>query len=82
MTEGYDCGDAVAEWLKTVLETDQPLRLIYFVVGLYSERDVVPKKEWMLNPVPIRRDPVFSIVFIRSLTIYRLPIQMMDLIWF
>lgn len=56
--DGLDCGDDVSSFLKAVLESDSNLRLIHYVDGLYSERDVVSKEEWLLGNVPRRHDRV------------------------
>jgi hypothetical protein len=57
--EGYDCGDDIANWLKDYLKTIESIRLIYYVRGVYTERDVVPKKEWMIDQKWTKRsDPV------------------------
>ncbi|KHN87840.1 MOSC domain-containing protein 2, mitochondrial [Toxocara canis] len=56
--DGLDCGDEVSQFLKTILETDRNLRLVHHVDGLYSERDVIPKDEWLLGTVPKRHDHV------------------------
>jgi len=55
-TDGFDCGDSVAEWLRTVLQSPISVRLIYYVKGMYTERTVVTDPDWWKNPVPKRND--------------------------
>ncbi len=61
-TDGYDCGVDVGRWLQKSLNTDQHLSLIYFVSGIYSERDVIPRQEWQFNAVPKRKDAVINLI--------------------
>uniref|UniRef100_A0A915C124 MOSC domain-containing protein n=2 Tax=Parascaris univalens TaxID=6257 RepID=A0A915C124_PARUN len=56
--DGLDCGDEVSSFLKAVLGSDSNLRLIHHVDGLYSERDVISKDEWLLGNVPKRHDRI------------------------
>jgi hypothetical protein len=57
-TNGYDCGDAVANWLRQFLDTDRPLRLLYFVAENNIGRQFATKGEFQTNPIPYRIDDV------------------------
>jgi hypothetical protein len=56
--DGYDCGDEVAAWLKAVLKTEKPLRLLYYAEGLEG-RHVITDQDWYNNPFPDRNEWVF-----------------------
>ncbi|CAB3397605.1 unnamed protein product [Caenorhabditis bovis] len=53
--DGFDCGDEIANYIKEFIQ-EPNARLIYYKEGLYTERTVVPQKEWWNNPVPNRKD--------------------------
>jgi len=57
-TEGLDCGAEVGVWLQQFLGSSDSLRLLYFLPGLRSERQVVVDKNWKFCRVPYRKDEV------------------------
>lgn len=59
-TDGYDCGDEVADFLTNFLDLNgkKLVRLIYFDDKLYSERNCPTKSEYWINPVPQLNDQV------------------------
>ncbi len=87
-TNGYDCGDAVANWLRQFLDTDRPLRLLYFVAENNIGRQFATKGEFQTNPIPYRIDDVSGNVgllcrfcSITSSYSSRLPIRTKHHIW-
>ncbi|EGT51090.1 hypothetical protein CAEBREN_19726 [Caenorhabditis brenneri] len=54
-TDGYDCGDAVAEFFSDILE-EPGTRLIMYDSGLFTERTCKTEENWWNNPVPKRID--------------------------
>uniref|UniRef100_A0A914UJ80 Molybdenum cofactor sulfurase middle domain-containing protein n=1 Tax=Plectus sambesii TaxID=2011161 RepID=A0A914UJ80_9BILA len=62
--EGLDCGDIAGAWLQQFLESTEPLRLLYFWPGLFSERQVVVDKNWKFNAVPYRKDEVITLFLV------------------
>jgi len=58
LIDGLDCGQEISEWLKKELNTEMSLSLIYFVYGMYTERDVVTQKQWMISDNPSRHEPI------------------------
>ncbi|CAI2351282.1 unnamed protein product [Caenorhabditis sp. 36 PRJEB53466] len=54
-TDGFDCGDAAAEFFSDVLE-EPGTRLIMYDSGLFTERTCVTEDGWWNNPVPKRVD--------------------------
>lgn len=59
-TDGYDCGDEVGQFLTDVLELQgkRNLRLLYFVDGVYTERDFPTLSVYWNNPVPKLDDEI------------------------
>ncbi|KAI1726657.1 MOSC domain-containing protein [Ditylenchus destructor] len=53
-TDGYDCGDKVGQFLTEALEVQgkRELRLLYFIDGVYTERNFPTDPVWWNNPVP------------------------------
>ncbi|CCD65259.1 MOSC domain-containing protein [Caenorhabditis elegans] len=54
-TDGYDCGDAVAEFFSNVLE-EPGTRVIMYDTGLFTERTCKTEEGWWNNEVPKRID--------------------------
>jgi hypothetical protein len=57
----------VAEWLQLVLKSPGPLRLLYYVDGLHTDRTCTPQDAWMNSPVPRRSDDVRNYLSITRL---------------
>uniref|UniRef100_A0A915DPB8 MOSC domain-containing protein n=1 Tax=Ditylenchus dipsaci TaxID=166011 RepID=A0A915DPB8_9BILA len=59
-TDGYDCGLEVGAFLTKFLEVtgNRDLRLLYFVDGIYTERDYASKSVYWNNPVPVLQDQI------------------------
>uniref|UniRef100_A0A0N5AGT1 MOSC domain-containing protein n=1 Tax=Syphacia muris TaxID=451379 RepID=A0A0N5AGT1_9BILA len=56
--EGLDCGDGIQKFFSQLFDVSDNIRLLYFKDNLYSERDVIPSKSWLLGFVPNRCDRI------------------------
>ena len=58
--DGVDCGDEVGQLISEFLETTEKrnIRLLYYVKGLPTERDLDTEPSFWNNPVPHLRDTV------------------------
>lgn len=61
--EGLDCGDEVSRFFNHYLNVEEKreIRLLYFIEGLYTERNVVTQSNFWNNPVPKLTDYVSPI---------------------
>lgn len=59
-TEGYDCGDEVSNFVTDFLDVKnkRKLRVLYYVDGLYTERNLSTQKSYWNNPVPKHNEKV------------------------
>jgi hypothetical protein len=58
--EGLECGDEVSNFFHEFLNVSdkRDIRLLYFIEGLYTERNVVTQSNFTNNPVPKLTDYV------------------------
>uniref|UniRef100_F1L2W1 MOSC domain-containing protein 1 n=2 Tax=Ascaris TaxID=6251 RepID=F1L2W1_ASCSU len=55
---GLDCGEQIGEWLSKVLEVEQPLQLLYYKDGLYTERSCQRRSRWFFGLAPTQDDEI------------------------
>lgn len=79
-TDGYDCGDAVAEFFSNVLE-EPGTRVIMYDTGLFTERTCKTEEGWWNNEVPKRIDDVSKGFPIYAQPVYSTRRLLVNIFW-